>query len=203
MIKCQVCVCGAISRGASVKKDKEDNPFVSFGVKYPVIGRDKEVLDLDISVTTDGGKDLVSVYTTGRRVEINGVLIIRKKDGRIYLNLRADEGGIKLAKTTAGDKFEGTIEFKGKIGKNGVDEKPDKRGNTFKSFSAFSSDRNGDKTDFTWVRFLYFNPKDGENFLQANAYVECHGDLRLGVYKGALSLDCLLKDVAVWELNKQ
>ena len=202
MIKCEVSICAAISRNASVKEDKEKNPFVSFGVKVPIMGRDKEKLDLDISVTTDGGKEIAAIYTTGRRVEIEGVLTIRKKDGKLFLNLRAANDKIHLGKSTYGDKLEGTMEFRGKIGKNGVEEKEDKNKKIFKTFSAFSLDKNGDKNDFTWVRFLYFDPKEGEDFLQANTFIEAKGDLQMGVFKGALSLDCRLTSVSLWDVKK-
>ena len=203
MIKCEVSICAAISRNASVKEDKDHNNFVSFGVKLPVAGRNKEKLDLDISVTTDGGKDIAAIYTTGRRVEISGTMVIRKKDGKTYLNLRAQNDDIHLGKTTYGDKIEGTMIFKGKIGKNGVEEKRDKNDKLFKTFSAFSLDKNGDKSDFTWVRFLYFEPKEGEDFLQPNSYIEGKGELQLGVFKGALSLDCRLKEVSAWDINNK
>lgn len=202
MIKCEVSMCAAISRSAVVKKDKDDNSFVSFSVKMPISGRDKEKLDLEISVTTDGGKEIAAIYTSGRRVEITGTLTIRKKDGKMYLNLRTDNDNLKLGKSTYGDKLEGTMTFRGKIGKNGVEEKKDKKDALFKTFSAFSLDRNGDKSDFTWVRFLYFDPKEGEDFLQAGSYIEATGELQLGVYKNALSLDCRLKEVSHWEKSK-
>ena len=202
MIKCEVSVCAAISRNASVKKDKDDNSFVSFGVKVPVVGRNKEKLNLDISVTTDGGKEIAAIYTTGRRVEIEGMMTIRKKDGKLYLNLRTTNEDLKLGKSTYGDKLEGTLMFRGKIGKNGVDSREDKYGHVYKTFSAFSLDKNGDKNDFTWVRFLYFDPKEGEDFLQAGSYIEGKGELQVGVYKNELSLDCRLQEVSHWEMNK-
>lgn len=202
MIKCEVSMCAAISRSAVVKKDKDDNSFVSFGVKMPITGRDKEKIDLEVSVTTDGGKDIAAIYTSGRRVEIDGTLTIRKKDGKMYLNLRTDNDKLKLGKSTFGDKLEGTMTFRGKIGKNGVEEKKDKNENPYKTFSAFSLDKNGDKSDFTWVRFMYFDPKEGEDFLQAGGYIEAIGELQLGVYKNALSLDCRLKEVSHWEKSK-
>ena len=94
------------------------------------------------------------------------------------------------------------MEFRGKIGKNGVEEKEDKNKKLFKTFSAFSLDKNGDKNDFTWVRFLYFDPKEGEDFLQANTFIEAKGDLQMGVFKGALSLDCRLTSVSLWDVKK-
>lgn len=201
MIRCELTACAVITRSASVKAGKEDTQFVSFGITYPVVGRNGEKKNLEVGVTVDGGKDVAAIYTNGRRVNILGILNIVKRNGKVFFNLRAD-GGVELTKSTDPDKFEGKMEFKGKIGKKGIDEKKDKKDNIFKSFSAFSSDRDGDKTEFTWVRFLYFNPKEGEDFLQPNAYIQAKGELQLGVFKDEISLDCRLEEVSPWELKK-
>lgn len=201
MIRCELTACAVITRSASVKAGKDDTQFVSFGITYPVVGRNGEKKNLEVGVTVDGGKDVAAIYTNGRRVNILGILNIVKRNGKVFFNLRAD-GGVELTKSTDPDKFEGKMEFKGKIGKKGIDEKKDKKDNVFKSFSAFSSDRDGDKTEFTWVRFLYFNPKDGEYFLQPNAYIQAKGELQLGVFKDEISLDCRLEEVSPWELKK-
>lgn len=202
MIKCESTACAVITRSASVKAGKEDTQFVSFGITVPVVGRNGEKKNLEVSVTVDGGKDVAAVYTNGRRVNILGNLNIVKRNGKVFFNLRAD-GGVELTKSTEPDKFEGTLLFRGKIGKKGIGEKEDKKGEKFKVFSAFSTDKDGDKAEFTWVRFLYFNPKDGEDFLQAGAYIEAKGELQLGVFKDEVTLDCRLADVAPWELNKK
>ena len=201
MIRCELTACAVITRSASVKAGKDDTQFVSFGITVPVVGRNGEKKNIEVGVTVDGGKDVAAVYTNGRRVNILGILNIVKRNGKVFFNLRAD-GGVELTKSTDPDKFEGKMEFKGKIGKKGVDEKKDKKDNVFKSFSAFSSDRDGDKTEFTWVRFLYFNPKEGEDFLQPNAYIQAKGELQLGVFKDEISLDCRLEEVSPWELKK-
>lgn len=200
MIKCNVSACAAINRAASVKNVK-DNSFLTFGIKIPVEGRDGSKKDLEISVSIDGDKSKASVYAVGRRLNISGTMTVRKKGGKTYFNLRADSA--ELANSKSENFIEGTMEFRGKIGKKGVEVKTDKKEKTYKAFSAFSSDKDGDNVEFTWVRFLYFNPKDGEDFLQANTYVECKGDLQLGVYKDEISLDCRVSEVAPWELEKK
>lgn len=200
MIKCNVSACAAINRAASVKNVK-DNSFLTFGITIPVEGRDGSKKDLEVSVSVDGDKSKASVYAVGRRLNISGTMTVRKKGGKTYFNLRADSA--ELANSKSENFIEGTMEFRGKIGKKGVEVKTDKKEKTYKAFSAFSSDKDGDNVEFTWVRFLYFNPKDGEDFLQANTYVECKGDLQLGVYKDEISLDCRVSEVAPWELEKK
>lgn len=203
MIKCNLEeACAVISRNASVKQGNDNSQFVSFGIRLPI--SDKAAgssVDLDISVSLDGGKDTASIYASGRRVKLSGVMTIRMKDGKTYYNLRASSA--TLAKSTEADSLKGSMSFKGKISKKGVEERTDKNNNTFKTFSAFSSDKNGDKTEFTWVRFLYFNPKDGEDFLQAGQLIEASGDFQLNVYKGALNLECRVANILPWEPQKK
>ncbi len=203
MIKCiGLSICAVITRNASVKQGKDNQEFVSFGISYPVSGRNGEAKNLDISVSVNGGKDTASVYSTGRRVNVTGTLSIVKRNGKIYFNLRADDKGIVLVKSTEADKLEGTMSFRGKIGKKGVEDKTDKKGEPFKVFSAFSTDKDGDKPEFTWVRFLYFNPKEGEDFLQADTYIEASGDLQLEIFKEEVALACRLAEVKPWILEK-
>lgn len=201
MIKCDLNVCAVISRAASVKNGKEGNSFLAFSVKLPVEGRDGSKKDLELSVSLDGDKSKAAVFTSGRRVTLSGVLTVRKKGGKVYFNFRADSA--ELANSKESDRIEGTMEFRGKIGKKGVDVKNDKNGDTYKAFSAFSTDKDGDKAEFTWIRFLYFNPKDGEDFLAANSYIEVKGDLQVGVFKDEVTLDCRVTDVQPWVLEKK
>lgn len=201
MIKCDLSLCAVITRAASVKTGKDNNPFLSFSVKCPIEGRDNAKKDLEISVSVDGDKSKSSIFAAGRRVKLSGSMSVRKRDGKVYYNLRAESA--ELANSKDEDKIEGTMEFRGKIGKRGVEEKLDKKDNTYKVFSAFSTDKEGDKAEFTWVRFLYFNPKEGEDFLQANTYVEVTGDLQLGVFKDDISIDCRVSEVKPWVLNQQ
>lgn len=201
MIKCDLNVGAVICRAASVKEGKDGNSFLSFNVKLPIEGRDGSSKDMEISVSADGDKSKVSIYAAGRRVNLTGSLIVRKKGGKIYYNLRADS--VSIANSKDADRIEGTMEFKGKIGKKGVDVKTDKKNNTYKAFSAFSTDKDGDKAEFTWVRFLYFNPKDDEDFLKADAYIEANGELQLGVFKDEISLDCRVSDVKPWVLERK
>lgn len=202
MIKFEVEVCAKITRAAIVKNTAEGGTFVSFGVTLPIEGRDHSKKDMEIGVTIDGGKAEKAAYTIGRRVRVLGTMTVRKKSGRTFYNLRGD-GGCELTKTTEPDSIEGSVEFRGKIGKNGVEERVDKKGNPFKSFSAFSSEKDGDAIEFTWVRFLYFNCKENEDFLQANTYVEVKGQLQLGVFRDDISIDCRVEEASPWELKKK
>ena len=201
MIKCDLNVCAVISHAASVKEGKEGKTFLSFSVKLPLEGRDGSKKDLEMSVSLDGDKSKAFSFSAGKRVSLVGTLFVRKKGGKTYFNYRADRAETVNSKEE--NRLEGTLTFRGKIGKNGVEVKKDKNDETYKVFSAFSTDKDGDKAEFTWVRFLYFNPKDGENFLQANAYVDVKGDFQVDVYKNEVSLQCRVSDVAPWVYEKK
>ena len=212
MIKCEVTASAIISRAAQVKKDKEDKDFVTFGIKVPVHGRNGEKKDMEISVSVNGGKEVAAVYTQGRRVSVTGVMSVRKKDGKMFFNLRSSKD-VELLNTVTDETISGTMEFRGKIGKKGVEERKDKNDKVFKAFQAFSSEKQeeGKNPEFIWVRFLYFNPNEGEDFLKADSYIEAKGDLQLGVFKRKsdngdtkeeITFDCLVKSVTPWVLDK-
>ena len=199
MIKSNVKICATISRAASVKEGKDNGPFVSFSVSLPVTGRDGSQKTFNISVSADGDQSNAAMYTEGVRVSIKGILTLRKRNDVVYFNLHAED--VEIVAITEEDKIEGDFHFMGKISKEGVKNLTDKKGKSFQSFSAFSSDRDGDNVEFIWVRFLNFHPSN-EEFLKANAYVEVKGELQLGVYKEALSLDCRVKEIAPWDLQR-
>lgn len=201
MIKSEVEVCAKLVRSAVVKESNDGKSFLSFGVKLPISGRDGAEKDLDISVSIDGDKSSKGVYVEGRKVKIQGVLTIRKKDGSTYYNLRASSA--EICKSSEESSISGTLEFLGKIGSKGVEVHVDKKGNEFKTFSAFSLDKDGENREFTWVRFLHFHPQENDDFLTANAYVKVVGDLQIGVFKDAISFDCKINEVTPWEIQKK
>ena len=194
MIKCEVNVCAVITRNASVmEKDRQE--FFVFNIKVPIVDRNGEKKNLEISVSNDGGKGVAASFTTGCRVVIKGILSVRKKNGKTFYNLRSI-GNAEIAPSTAEDNIEGKMEFIGKIGKNGVSTKTDKNDNPFKTFSAFSTDKDGDNAEFTWVSFMYFEPKQDEAFLAAGKYVHVNGTLQFGVYKEEVSLQCVVGEIS-------
>lgn len=203
MIKCDVTVCAKITRAAVVKETSNGTKFLSFGIQLPIIGKNKEKVIMEIGVSADGDKSQKSVYSEGRRVNITGSLTMRAKDDKVFYNLRADN--VDTCKSTESDNIEGTLYFKGKIDKRGIDVRQDKNGKDYKSFSAFSyeKEKDSDKTHFTYVRFLYFNPKENEDYLEAGAYIEASGQLQLGVFREKLSIDCRIDEVSHWEYEKK
>lgn len=200
MIKCNVTACGTISSSAEEKQSKDGEKFISFGMVVPMKGKDGTGKDVWITVSASGDKDAAANYSAGRKVTVSGVMYFRKHDGNLYQNLRASSP-IEINESTAADRLDGSMEFRGKVSKKGIKELKDKKGKDFQSFSAFSSDKEGDNREFTWVSFVNFNPVH-EDFFAAEKYVEVHGDLQLGIFKNELQIECKVKSIAPWELNK-
>lgn len=198
MIKGVFDCCAVISRSASVKEDHNHGQFVTFDVTLPVSGRQGEKVDMTIHVSMDGGASEAAIYTTGRRVSLHGTLSPRRKDGKTFFNLRADK--IDLANTTDADRLEGTWTFQGKIGKKGVSVRQDSNGKDYKTFSAFSSEKNGDKMEFIWLFFYHYNLKDDESFLAADSFIKATGKASFGVFKNEVSLSCSVSELSRWEL---
>ena len=200
MIKCEdFTVCAVISKAAEVKQNGDGHPFITFNVRVPVKGRDGSGY-LTISVSADGDRGDTSFYSQDRRVTVHGTLSLRKKGDNIYYNLRADD--LRIENSNVSYRLEGKMYFKGKVGKKGVTEKKDSKGNPFQTFSAYSSDRNGDTTEFIWVRFLNFKPCH-EPFLAAGSFIEVKGDLQLSFYKGKVSVECVVAEVSQWVLEQR
>ena len=200
MIKSNLKVCATINRAASVKKDKKGASYLSYVVQLPVSGKNGESQTLVINVMMAPSKGSVSDLTVGRRVALEGEMAIHKHGGKLSCYLRPER--VELVENGS-DSIEGTLEFRGKLGKKDVELKEDKNGNIYMVFSAFSTDKTKDKPEFTWVSFLYFDPKDGEDFLKPGTYIDAKGTLQLGVYHDAVTLDCLVDEVKPWILNKQ
>ena len=201
MIKCNdVKVCAVISRAASEKTGKDGSKFLSFSVKPTITSYNGESKELDINVTFNGDRGRMAELTVGKRVQVAGTLSVNKRNGEVKFYLRAES--VEVVSAEDADSIEGEMTFTGKIGKKGIEEKTDKNGNIYKTFSGFSSDKSGDQMEFIWVRFLYFRPKEGEDFLQASATIEVTGDLKLSVYNGAVTFECMVTETKPWSSKK-
>lgn len=198
MIKCNVTACGIIVSSAVEKQNKEGGKFLAFTIIVPIEGKDKSVKELHIGVTAEGDQSQASQFSAGKRVTIHGNLYIKKVAETLYFNLRA-EGIIEQNDNSVSDRLEGSMSFKGKISSKGIESKTSKKGTSFKVFSAFSSDKDGENRVFTWVKFTL--GKSIEATAQAGDYVEVDGDLQLDVYMSKLQLACRANSIKPWELN--
>lgn len=125
MIKCNVTVCGTISRQAQMRANKEGKQFISFGISVVVQAKTGINKTIEISVAKDGNNQAELVnYPIGSRVEVAGVLQFHKKGDVLYLNLSAS--GVNSSNAGNQDAITGSIEFRGTIGKQ-VEVKTDKK----------------------------------------------------------------------------
>lgn len=193
MIKCNVSVCGTVSKAAVVRNGKDGMPFTTYSVDVVVPtkkGINKTVM---VSCIMDG--DCAEAIVVGNRIDVKGVLTFKKKDDNLFFNLKGVE--VSQPATESKDGIVGDMEFKGKVGKD-IDMKKGKNGKAFLMFSAFSAEKIGEEFAFTWVRFVRFS-EEKEEWLQSKATIEAKGELEISVYNDRLNLGCKVAELNQWE----
>ena len=196
MIKCNVTICGTVSRAAQMRANKEGKPFLTFGVNVVIPAKSGINKTIEISVAKDGGtNDELSQYAVGSRVEVVGVLTFHKKGEALYFNMSAT--GINNFDAPGDDSVKGDIEFRGSLG-NKIESKTDKKGNPFLVFSAFSTEKNGEDFAFTWVRFMQFGETQ-KDWMAPKAGIEAKGELQLGVFNDRLDITCRVSELKEYE----
>lgn len=196
MIKCNVTICGTVSRAAQMRTNKEGKPFLTFGVNVVIPAKSGINKTIEISVAKDGGtNDELSQFAVGSRVEVVGVLTFHKKGEALYFNMSAT--GINNFDAPSDDSVKGDIEFRGSLG-NKIESKTDKKGNPFLVFSAFSTEKNGEDFAFTWVRFMQFGETQ-KAWMAPKAGIEAKGELQLGVFNDRLDITCRVSELKEYE----
>ena len=192
MIKCNVTVCGTVSRAAAVRTNNEGKPFTAFAVNCVVPAKNGINKTVEISVAKDGEETGLSDYAVGKRVEISGVLTFKKRGESLYFNLSASS--VSLSVGSNEDSIGGDMHFRGKTGKN-IDEKTGKNGKKFLQFSAFSAEKVNDGFEYLWVRFVGFD-REREGWLQPQTGIEVKGELELSVYNDKLNIACKVSEMS-------
>ena len=192
MIKCNVTVCGTISKAAVVRTNNENKAFTAFAVNCVIPARNGIDKTVEISVAKDGEEYNRADYTVGKRVEISGVLTFKKRGDNLYFNLSASSVNLTVASNE--DSIKGEMLFRGKTGKN-IEEKTDKKGKNFLQFSAFSAEKVNDGFEYLWVRFLGFDRKR-EEWLQPQTGIAAKGELELSVYNDKLNITCKVSEMS-------
>ena len=196
MIKCNVTICGTVSRAAQMRTNKEGKPFLTFGVNVVIPAKSGINKTIEISVAKDGGtNDELSQFAVGSRVEVVGVLTFHKKGEALYFNMSAT--GINNFDAPGDDSVKGDIEFRGSLG-NKIESKTDKKGNPFLVFSAFSTEKNGEDFAFTWVHFMQFGETQ-KDWMAPKAGIEAKGELQLGVFNDRLDITCRVSELKEYE----
>lgn len=196
MIKCNVTICGTVSRAAQMRTNKEGKPFLTFGVNVVIPAKSGINKTIEISVAKDGGtNDELSQFAVGSRVEVVGVLTFHKKGEALYFNMSAT--GFNNFDAPGDDSVKGDIEFRGSLG-NKIESKTDKKGNPFLVFSAFSTEKNGEDFAFTWVRFMQFGETQ-KDWMAPKAGIKAKGELQLGVFNDRLDITCRVSELKEYE----
>ena len=193
MIKCNVSVCGTVSKAAVVRNGKDGMPFTTYSVDVVVPAKKGINKTVMVSCIMDG--DCAEAIVVGNRIDVKGVLTFKKKDDNLYFNLKGVEVSQPAAESK--DSIVGDMDFKGKVGKD-IDMKKDKNGKVFLMFSAFSAEKIGEEYVFTWVRFVRF-VEEKEEWLQSKATIEAKGELEISVYNDRLNLGCKVAELNQWE----
>lgn len=184
MIKCNVKVCGIISRTASVKQTADGKSFVAFGLSVDVPSTKGDAVPVNISVAAENAD--VTALTQGRRISIEGVLKIKgAAEKKTYFNLSADK--IEFD-PVAESGIVGEMEFRGVVCKD-IKTPTDKKGNRYLRFSAYSTDKVGEDFFSVFVRFVSFNEAI-PSFVVPKAKIEAKGELRISTFNGNLDLNC-------------
>ena len=78
MIKCNVSVCGTVSKAAVVRNGKDGMPFTTYSVDVVVPAKSGINKTVIVSCIMDG--DDAEGIVVGNRIELKGVLTFKKKD---------------------------------------------------------------------------------------------------------------------------
>ena len=131
MMKCNVTICGVVTKAATCRTNKEGKPFVTFSVAVVIPAKNGNNKTIEVSVLKDGILTEVGNIVTGQRIEAVGVLIPRKHGENMYYNMNAT--AVNTDTTVKADSIVGQLEFRGKIGKT-IDEKKARRVSRTKCF---------------------------------------------------------------------
>lgn len=194
MIKCNVTLNGVISRAATMRSGSEGKQFIGFSVKVIIPGKtgNKEV---EVSVSKDGTEAEAAMFTVGTHIEATGTLTFKKREENLYLNFRCENANLSPQHDKSG--IEGSLEFKGTIGKQ-VEEKTDRKGKAYITFSAFSAEKTGEDFSYTWVRFMRFSPQK-EGFLSPKSKICVKGQLELSAYYDNIGISCRIDEISEYQ----
>jgi hypothetical protein len=184
-------VHGVVSRPAMQRNDRDGNPMANFAVKTTIHGTPGDVTtEIFVSHSDLGVCD--GRIAVGSRIELRGVLTFRKKGEAIYLNMTATE--INTAPTEASDCIDGSMEMRGTLGKQ-IEMRTDRKGGSYLTFSAFSTEMRGSEYEYLWVRFVRFSDVR-EAFIQPKAKIVARGKLEVSAYQGRICLGCRLESIS-------
>lgn len=192
MIKCNVTVCGVISRNATTRTSKDGKSFLTFPLRLEIPSTGGQGNPVEIDVSKNGSQEEGAHYQNGSRIEVSGTMYLKRRGDKLYFNLFADE----IRDTAAGavDTLNGELIFRGKVGQQ-IEERKDKKEQPYTVFSAFSAEKVNDGFEYQWVRFFCFG-KQREEWLQPGVRVEVKGEMSLSAHNGKLNLSCKVSELS-------
>ena len=138
-------------------------------------------------------KNKIDYEILNKRVEY----LIEKLDSlEDFVNFDPADFLKRLAKPEDKDTIEGDMTFLGKVG-NKIEVKDSKNGKKFLSTSGFSTTKEGEEFEYTWVRFIQFEAEKPE-WLVPKAGIEVKGKLELDVYNDKLDISCRVSELKEW-----
>ena len=192
MIKCEVSVCGTINKEAIIRTNKDGKSFMSFAMNI-VLPTTSGSKVLDVSVLCDCEKNNdVSKFCVGTRLNASGTLLFKNRGENLYLNLYAE--GFEFENVAAIDSIKGSMLFRGKLGKT-IEEKTDKKGNKYRTFSGVSSEKVSDGFEYIWISFFDFSQVLDDS-IKPETKVEIAGTLDLYFFKEKLTISSRIKSVS-------
>ena len=192
MIKCEVSVCGTINKEAIIRTNKDGKSFMSFAMNIVLpTTSGSNVIDVSVLCDNDRNYDL-SKFCVGTRLNISGILLFKKRGDNLYLNLYAE--GFEFENVAAIDSIKGSMQFRGKLGKT-IEEKTDKKGNKYHTFSGVSSEKVSDGFEYIWVSFFDFSQVLNDA-IKPETKVEVAGSLDLSFYKDKLTISSRVKNIS-------
>lgn len=165
----------------------------TFPLQIMVPATDGQEKPVEIDVSKDGGQEEASCYRKGSRVEIDGTMYLKHRGDRTYFNLFANE--IRDVAADAANTLKGEMVFCGKVGKN-IEEKKDKKDQSYTMFSAFSTEKVADGFEYQWVRFFCFN-RQREEWLQPGVKIDAKGEMGLTVHNGKPNVSCRVEELTM------
>ena len=191
MIKCNVTVCGTISKAAVVRTNNENKAFTAFAVNCVIPARNGIDKTVEISVAKDGEEHNRADYTVGKRVEISGVLTFKKRGDNLYFNMSLHRSTLPWLQTR--------IPSRAKCSSVERQARTSRRRQTRKARISCSSPhfprKVNDGFEYLWVRFLGFD-REREEWLQPQTGIEAKGELELSVYNDKLNIACKVSEMS-------
>lgn len=205
MIRADVTAIGTIKRAATIRTDKNNQPYLSFILGITLTDSKGSAKDIELFVMDTKGKQSdISLYSEKKRVSVKGSMNIRTKGEELAYYINAES--ITTKEVAELDSIDGDLRFVGFLRKDKVcEEKTDRNGKPYLIFSAYSSEKVGDSFVNTWVNFRRFPDKDADietikpDWMQPKAHVSIDGDLHLEYYGGKVRIFSRVKGMSLWE----